>query len=44
LGACCFENGDCQMTNPQECSASGGLYKGTGTVCEPNPCCVPPNT
>lgn len=44
LGACCYENGDCEITNPQACAASGGLYKGTGTLCQPNPCCVLPNT
>lgn len=43
-GACCKSNGECSTKTPEECAAEGGLYKGTGTLCTPNPCCVPPNT
>ncbi len=38
-GACCYPDGSCvpDMT-PGDCSMSGGVYWGTGTVCDPNPC------
>lgn len=40
-GACCLQNGTCEITTPENCSAKLGLYKGTGTSCDPSPCCLP---
>lgn len=34
-GACCFEDGSCSVTTPEECF---GTYYGDGTDCSPNPC------
>jgi hypothetical protein len=36
--ACCFDDGVCLMRDPLCCLDEDGIPKGTGTVCEPNPC------
>jgi hypothetical protein len=41
IGACCLSDGTCEPLTAYECSAKFGLYKGTGTSCNPNPCCLP---
>jgi hypothetical protein len=41
-GACCFENGSCQIMTMTQCVDAGGAYEGDDTVCEPNPCPQPP--
>jgi hypothetical protein len=40
-GACCFVDGTCVVVLPDECSMQGGVFQGTGTDCDPNPCPVP---
>jgi hypothetical protein len=40
-GACCVGT-DCAITTEAECLASGGTYLGDDTVCDENPCEVPP--
>ena len=37
-GACCFEDGRCQLMVRDECTAAGGEFQGEDTVCQPNPC------
>lgn len=37
-GACCFEDGSCQVLDIAVCVQEGGTYQGVGTACEPNPC------
>ena len=37
-GACCIEDGSCGILGEDDCAASGGLYSGDGTTCEPNTC------
>jgi len=37
-GACCFSDGTCLVTSPEECS---GVYQGNGTDCDPNECPQP---
>ncbi|MEW5795739.1 MAG: hypothetical protein AB1772_05200 [Candidatus Zixiibacteriota bacterium] len=32
-GACCFDNGSCQLMMQAACAAAGGTYAGNGTVC-----------
>ncbi|MCA9758888.1 MAG: hypothetical protein KDA27_24045 [Candidatus Eisenbacteria bacterium] len=44
VGACCFEDGTCQVLNSDECGAAGGNYLGDDTVCDPNSCPQPPAT
>jgi len=41
-GACCFQDGTCQILNQPDCVGQGGSYQGDGTTCEPNPCPQPP--
>ena len=43
-GACCFEDGSCQVLTADECSGAGGAYEGDDTSCNPNPCPQPPGT
>ena len=43
-GACCFEDGSCQVLTADECVGAGGAYEGDDTVCDPNPCPQPPAT
>jgi len=40
-GACCLPNGGCQISQGAS-SCFGGVFWGTGTVCNPNPCPQPP--
>lgn len=32
-GACCFEDGHCEVLEPFNCDAAGGTYRGNSTVC-----------
>ncbi|MBM3287311.1 MAG: hypothetical protein FJY88_08185, partial [Candidatus Eisenbacteria bacterium] len=44
LGACCFEDGHCELLTQAQCDAAPGhiAWLGQGTVCEPvNPCPQP---
>lgn len=42
-GACCFEDGHCEMLTADECGQVGGVYQGDDIPCEPdNPCPQPP--
>ncbi len=42
-GACCLSDGLCKPDQTEcQCLAIGGTWEGPGTVCEPNPCPVPP--
>jgi hypothetical protein len=38
LGACCFADGRCESVGAGACA---GIYRGDGTVCNPNPCPQP---
>lgn len=40
-GACCFDNGSCNVMAAIDCIDSGGYFWGEGTVCDPNPCPQP---
>ncbi|MEZ4650924.1 MAG: hypothetical protein R3E97_19500 [Candidatus Eisenbacteria bacterium] len=40
-GACCLEDGSCEVVLREDCF---GSYQGDGTVCDPNPCSSPPET
>ncbi|MBU0983461.1 MAG: hypothetical protein KKA42_06300, partial [candidate division Zixibacteria bacterium] len=37
-GACCDSVGNCTVLTLADCVASGGHYRGDGTVCDPDPC------
>ena len=38
-GACCRPNNNCVTRTEYDCTVTQGwVYKGTGTVCTPNPC------
>lgn len=37
-GACCIGDGICSIKTQAACLASGGMYQGDGTACDPNPC------
>jgi hypothetical protein len=41
-GACCFEDGTCQVLDADACLTAGGAYQGDDTSCDPNPCPQPP--
>jgi hypothetical protein len=42
-GACCFEDGRCEVLTGGECDQVGGVFQGEGTTCAPeNPCPQPP--
>ena len=41
-GACCFEDGSCEVLPLDDCNRNGGAYQGDGTRCDPNPCSQPP--
>jgi hypothetical protein len=41
-GACCFEDGHCEILDPMACGDAGGEFYGIDEVCEPNPCPQPP--
>ena len=41
LGACCFNDGSCTLRSLVDCENLGGLFQGSGTVCDPNPCPQP---
>jgi hypothetical protein len=41
-GACCFEDGTCDVMIAQACMDAGGAYQGDDTNCNPNPCPQPP--
>ena len=41
-GACCFEDGSCVVLTSEECGLQGGIYQGDETLCDPNPCELPP--
>ncbi len=38
-GACCID-GECSILSATDCATAGGIYKGDGTLCSPNPCCT----
>ncbi len=40
-GACCAEDEPCVVLPPAECKAAGGVYLGSGTACDPDPCDLP---
>lgn len=40
-GACCFDDGHCEVRSAPQCEASGGSYAGDNTNCTPNPCDQP---
>lgn len=40
-GACCYEDGSCQVVFDFECWNGGGAFAGEGTICDPNPCSQP---
>ncbi|MEP0846734.1 MAG: hypothetical protein HRF50_07930 [Phycisphaerae bacterium] len=40
-GACCFDDGSCQVLLPADCFAQGGAFQGLNTDCDPNPCPQP---
>lgn len=37
-GACCFDDGCCEMLTQADCIAAGGTPDWPGSVCTPNPC------
>jgi spore coat protein A len=37
-GACCLDNGSCEILSPASCLMQGGTYQGDGTTCTPSPC------
>src|SRR5438552_9013857 len=41
FGACCFDDGTCEVLTELGCTTGGGIYQGDGSVCEPNPCPQP---
>ena len=40
-GACCADDGTCQVLTEDECVAASGTYQGDDSSCEPNPCAQP---
>ncbi|MGB0715180.1 MAG: multicopper oxidase domain-containing protein [Phycisphaerae bacterium] len=40
-GACCFDDGICEILMDTDCVAQGGDYQGDGQLCTPNPCPQP---
>lgn len=40
-GACCLPDGSCQVQTEQDCAADGGVWMGSGSDCETDPCSVP---
>ena len=40
-GACCRLDGSCSVTTQRTCERQGGIYRGNGTTCTPNPCSPP---
>jgi len=40
-GACCLEDGLCEVLTEVLCASMGGAYQGNGTGCAPNPCPQP---
>jgi sulfatase modifying factor 1 len=42
-GACCQPDGTCsEETDEAACIGLGGVWQGAGTICDPNPCPLPP--
>jgi hypothetical protein len=37
LGACCV-SGSCTLTGPSYCAVLGGVFRGSGVTCTPDPC------
>jgi hypothetical protein len=37
-GACCLVGGMCMVVSEYACSTQQGLYRGNGTLCQPDPC------
>ncbi|MBK8913125.1 MAG: hypothetical protein IPM64_00745 [Phycisphaerales bacterium] len=37
-GACCFPDGTCAIRSASNCACQGGVYRGNGSTCAPNPC------
>lgn len=37
-GACCMENGSCEVMTPSACADGLGAYQGDFTGCDPSPC------
>jgi hypothetical protein len=42
VGACCFSDGSCVVTDAVDCGILGGTYEGDGTTCDPNCCSQDP--
>ncbi|MEW6250493.1 MAG: hypothetical protein AB1716_07585 [Planctomycetota bacterium] len=40
-GACCLPDGTCQVLTSAQCQAVGGVHRGEGVPCDPNPCGTP---
>ncbi|MCC7143229.1 MAG: hypothetical protein IT349_14110 [Candidatus Eisenbacteria bacterium] len=40
VGACCWVEGECLVTNPFECESSGGHFIGEGIQCAPDVCSI----
>jgi hypothetical protein len=40
-GACCFQDGGCDVVTENACVGLGGTYQGDDTTCDPNPCPQP---
>lgn len=40
-GACCLQDGSCQITTENACTAEGGRWLGPDSECDPDPCLVP---
>ena len=43
-GACCLAEGSCVLTRFAGCTGQPGFYQGDGTLCPPDPACVPVDT
>ncbi|MEZ4650375.1 MAG: hypothetical protein R3E97_16630 [Candidatus Eisenbacteria bacterium] len=41
LGACCYEDGRCELSSFEDCESTDGQYQGLGRPCDPNPCLAP---
>ena len=37
-GACCLGGGSCAVMTQAACTGAGGIYRGNGSACLPNPC------
>lgn len=39
MGACCFNDGTCQVLSPTDCANGGGTFQGVNSICDPNDPC-----